>query len=118
MGVNDMLIEKLADGRTLMDKQGLKSYLLDSLCDEIAEDLDESQVTTNISVFFFALDNDDRESAIMDAVDSLFIDTGNPSLDRVFDHLFGMKLERKGRFFYAKDMDALPTQLSLVDDNG
>ncbi len=113
-----MLVEKLADGRTLMDKQGLKSYLLDFLCDEIVDDLDESQETTNISVFFFALDNDDREAAITDAVDSLFVDTGNPSLDRVFEHLFGMKLERKGRFFYAADIEARPAELSLVDDNG
>lgn len=113
-----MLIEKLADGRTLMDKQGLKTYLLDFLCDELAEDLDEDQSSTNVSVFFFALDNDDREAAITDAVDSLFLDPANPSLDRVFEHLFGMKLERKGRFFYAADIEARPAELSLVDDNG
>lgn len=115
-----MLIEKLADGRTLMDKRGLRDYLLDFLLDSAGEELTVDDQPNNISIALAALDDSDRTDAITAIVDSLFLDGGNPhsGFDAVFGSVLGMKLERSGRFFYATIIETMPAELSLVDDNG
>ena len=113
-----MLIEKLADGRTLMDKRGLKDYLLDFLLDSAGEELIGDDQPNNISIALAALDDSDRSDAITAMVDSLFLENGNPhsGFDAVFGSVLGMKLERSGRFFYATEINALPAELSLVEN--
>lgn len=98
------LMEKLEDGRMLFNTEGLRDYLTDFLCDA-AGDAELFGIDAPIMSMFAAVDSCCRDEMIVNMVDALFRDDGDPgqrapNLVVVYKAIFNMELVSLGHFFY------------------
>lgn len=93
-----MLIEKLADNRTIMDRTGVQAYLVNYISNAIVDRSSDHPIFKA----FAAMDSGTRESAVEALVLALFDRNGEPTIAvrDLYYEFFKVKMNAFGGHYY------------------
>lgn len=105
-----VLMERLEDGRMIFNKEGIRDYLTEFLCDTAndAANSGEAPIDHPIMAMLATTIDNRRDDMIVNMVDALFKPDGSPviqALHPVYRTIFGMKLEDAGEFIYGTNVE-------------
>lgn len=103
-----VLMERLEDGRMIFNKEGIRDYLTEFLCDAANDAKHLSDVDAPIMAMLASTIDCRRDDMVINMVDALFDRNGKPciqALHPVYRTIFNMKLEAVGDFIYGTQME-------------